>query len=107
MPTPRPTWTTCALGWVWPAGPGWAPARSGTAPPPRTRRHGGAAPTRAARRATLEAFLGEASSVPPRASSMVEVMQVKIGCCGFAMDRRKYYGAFPVVEVQQTFYQLP
>ena len=38
---------------------------------------------------------------------MVEVMQVKIGCCGFAMDRRKYYGAFPVVEVQQTFYQLP
>jgi uncharacterized protein YecE (DUF72 family) len=34
-------------------------------------------------------------------------MGVKVGCCGFPMDRRKYYGAFPVVEVQQTFYQPP
>lgn len=34
-------------------------------------------------------------------------MNVKVGCCGFPINRRKYYGAFPLVEVQETFYQLP
>ncbi len=34
-------------------------------------------------------------------------MDVKVGCCGFPINRRKYYAAFPLVEVQQTFYQPP
>ena len=34
-------------------------------------------------------------------------MDVKAGCCGFPINRRKYYAAFRVVEVQQTFYQPP
>lgn len=34
-------------------------------------------------------------------------MTVKIGCCGFPMRRREYAAEFPVVEIQQTFYQPP
>ena len=34
-------------------------------------------------------------------------MAVKIGCCGFPMPRAEYYQRFPVVEIQQTFYNLP
>ncbi len=34
-------------------------------------------------------------------------MDVKVGCCGFPVNRRKYYAAYPLVEVQQTFYQPP
>jgi uncharacterized protein YecE (DUF72 family) len=32
---------------------------------------------------------------------------VKIGCCGFQRSRREYYKRFNVVELQNTFYQLP
>lgn len=32
---------------------------------------------------------------------------LKIGCCGFAKARVRYYAEFGVVEVQQTFYQPP
>ena len=32
---------------------------------------------------------------------------VRIGCCGFRMARAEYFRRFPVVEVQQTFYQPP
>jgi len=32
---------------------------------------------------------------------------IKIGCCGFPEARAKYVEEFPVVEVQQTFYQPP
>ncbi len=32
---------------------------------------------------------------------------IKVGCCGFPMGRARYYDKFGVVEVQQTFYQLP
>ena len=32
---------------------------------------------------------------------------IKVGCCGFPVKREIYYRAFQVVEVQQTFYQLP
>ena len=32
---------------------------------------------------------------------------IKVGCCGFPIKRDIYYQTFPVVEVQQTFYQLP
>jgi uncharacterized protein YecE (DUF72 family) len=31
----------------------------------------------------------------------------KIGCCGFAGSRNRYYKNFELVELQQTFYQLP
>jgi uncharacterized protein YecE (DUF72 family) len=34
-------------------------------------------------------------------------MAVKIGCCGFPVARQRYFKQFTVVEVQQTFYQLP
>jgi uncharacterized protein YecE (DUF72 family) len=32
---------------------------------------------------------------------------IKVGCCGFPVKREIYYQNFPVVEIQQTFYQLP
>jgi uncharacterized protein YecE (DUF72 family) len=32
---------------------------------------------------------------------------IQIGCCGFPVKREIYYQTFPVVEIQQTFYQLP
>jgi len=34
-------------------------------------------------------------------------MDFKIGCCGFPVARRRYFEQFSVVEIQQTFYQLP
>jgi uncharacterized protein YecE (DUF72 family) len=34
-------------------------------------------------------------------------MGVKIGCCGFPVSRSRYFEIFDVVELQQTFYQLP
>jgi uncharacterized protein YecE (DUF72 family) len=34
-------------------------------------------------------------------------LRVKTGCCGFRMAQREYVQSFPVVEVQQTFYQPP
>jgi uncharacterized protein YecE (DUF72 family) len=35
------------------------------------------------------------------------ITTIKVGCCGFPVARRKYFDTFPVVEVQQTFYQPP
>ncbi len=32
---------------------------------------------------------------------------IKAGCCGFPVKREIYYNHFSVVEIQQTFYQLP
>lgn len=32
---------------------------------------------------------------------------VKIGCCGFPTSRKKYYSLFKLVELQNTFYNLP
>ena len=32
---------------------------------------------------------------------------IKVGCCGFAVARRKYYDNFEVVEIQKVFYQFP
>jgi len=32
---------------------------------------------------------------------------IQVGCCGFPVKRSLYYETFPVVEIQQTFYQLP
>lgn len=34
-------------------------------------------------------------------------MDAKVGCCGFPESRGKYYSHFKVVEIQQSFYQLP
>lgn len=36
-----------------------------------------------------------------------EDVMLHVGCCGFPLRREVYYQAFSVVEVQQTFYQLP
>jgi len=35
------------------------------------------------------------------------LMQIKIGCCGFPVAKERYYKYFDLVEIQQTFYQLP
>lgn len=32
---------------------------------------------------------------------------IKVGCCGFAEARTKYYRKFDLVEIDQTFYQMP
>lgn len=32
---------------------------------------------------------------------------VRIGCCGYSVSKERYYRTFDVVEIQQTFYQLP
>ncbi len=32
---------------------------------------------------------------------------IHVGCCGFPVSRRRYFELFKVVEVQQTFYQVP
>jgi len=32
---------------------------------------------------------------------------VKVGCCGFAVARKKYYENFGVLEIQKVFYQFP
>jgi len=34
-------------------------------------------------------------------------MGLRVGCCGFPKARVQYYECFPMVEVQQTFYQPP
>jgi uncharacterized protein YecE (DUF72 family) len=34
-------------------------------------------------------------------------MDIRVGCCGFALAQARYFRRFPVVEVQQTFYQPP
>jgi uncharacterized protein YecE (DUF72 family) len=36
-----------------------------------------------------------------------EKRQIKVGCCGFAAAQKKYFELFKVIEIQQTFYQLP
>jgi uncharacterized protein YecE (DUF72 family) len=33
--------------------------------------------------------------------------RLKIGCCGFSVSRAEYFQRFSVVEIQQTFYNLP
>jgi len=33
--------------------------------------------------------------------------KIKTRCCGFAVSQQKYFQIFPLVEIQQTFYQLP
>jgi uncharacterized protein YecE (DUF72 family) len=33
--------------------------------------------------------------------------EIRVGCCGFPEARSLYYRHYPVVEIQQTFYQLP
>jgi len=33
-------------------------------------------------------------------------MEIKVGCCGFPVSRKKYYENFKVVEVQETFYKI-
>lgn len=34
-------------------------------------------------------------------------MNLRVGCCGFAEGRASYFGHFPAVEIQKTFYQPP
>ncbi|MFB3896146.1 MAG: DUF72 domain-containing protein [bacterium] len=32
---------------------------------------------------------------------------LKIGCCGFPLKKEDYFAYFDIIEIQQTFYQLP
>ena len=32
---------------------------------------------------------------------------IKVGCCGFPINKKEYYKKFDLVELQSTFYQLP
>lgn len=38
---------------------------------------------------------------------MVKQGDIRVGCCGFGGSQKDYFRKFPVVEIQQTFYQLP
>jgi uncharacterized protein YecE (DUF72 family) len=38
---------------------------------------------------------------------MGKEVKLHVGCCGFPMAHAAYYKRFPVIEVQQTFYQPP
>ena len=40
-------------------------------------------------------------------SSMQSDFGIKIGCCGFIVSQQQYFQRFKLIEVQQTFYQLP
>lgn len=40
-------------------------------------------------------------------TSHLSTNQLKVGCCGFPVGRPKYFSEFSVVEIQQTFYNLP
>jgi uncharacterized protein YecE (DUF72 family) len=33
--------------------------------------------------------------------------EIKTGCCGFALSQQEYFRTFSLIEIQQTFYQLP
>ncbi len=35
------------------------------------------------------------------------MIQIKIGCCGFPVNKKTYIDSFSVVELQQTFYEPP
>jgi len=43
----------------------------------------------------------------PKGILRMEKGEIKIGCCGFPLAREKYFRLFSLVEIQQTFYQLP
>ncbi len=32
---------------------------------------------------------------------------IKVGCCGFSVSKKKYFGSLSLVEVQRTFYRPP
>ncbi len=38
---------------------------------------------------------------------MVKKGDIRVGCCGFAGSQKDYFRFFPLIEIQQTFYQLP
>jgi uncharacterized protein YecE (DUF72 family) len=33
--------------------------------------------------------------------------EIKVGCCGFVVSQQKYFQLFRLIEIQNTFYQLP
>jgi uncharacterized protein YecE (DUF72 family) len=38
---------------------------------------------------------------------MARPREIKIGCCGFAASQQEYFRLFSLIEIQNTFYQLP
>ncbi len=49
---------------------------------------------------------GSATPAVPYGGTVPE-SRTKVGCCGFPASRGSYYALFPVVEIQQTFYEPP
>jgi uncharacterized protein YecE (DUF72 family) len=41
------------------------------------------------------------------AAASMSPATTKVGCCGFGMAQATYFKTFPVVEIQETFYQPP
>jgi uncharacterized protein YecE (DUF72 family) len=39
--------------------------------------------------------------------SKKDQQEIKIGCCGFAVSQKEYFELFRIIEIQNTFYQLP
>ena len=39
--------------------------------------------------------------------AMGGVHQTKVGCCGFIVSQQEYFTLFKLIEIQNTFYQLP
>jgi uncharacterized protein YecE (DUF72 family) len=52
------------------------------------------------------AFLGEVVDAPPSRLAMIPG-NVRVGLCGFSMAFEDYVREYPVVEIQQTFYEPP
>jgi uncharacterized protein YecE (DUF72 family) len=40
-------------------------------------------------------------------TTMATGIQTHVGCCGFVVAQEQYFRLFKVIEIQQTFYQLP
>jgi uncharacterized protein YecE (DUF72 family) len=38
---------------------------------------------------------------------MQGLRDIKVGCCGFAVAQKTYFQIFRLIEIQNTFYQLP
>jgi uncharacterized protein YecE (DUF72 family) len=38
---------------------------------------------------------------------MKPASDIKVGCCGFIVSQAEYFKLFPLIEIQNTFYQLP
>ena len=55
----------------------------------------------------MSSAVGRGSSEGEEGLEVRKDRQIKVGCCGFATAQKTYFDLFKVIEIQQTFYQLP